>query len=349
MATFERDTRILITGGAGFIGHHFVEHLMRTEPNVEVVLLDRLDAAGNLMRFPDIETYPDWSDRVTFLYHDLKAPIRSYLDRRIGHVDYVVHLAAASHVDRSITHPYNFVMDNVVGTVNLLDWLRSRSIPPTTLYFSTDEVYGPAPDGVFYREGDRHNPGNPYAASKAAAESLVRAYRNTYELPLMISNTMNVFGERQDPEKFIPMTIGKCLRGDRVIIHADETRTVPGSRFYLHARNAAAATIFLLRNGDPWEETEDQAESGTYHIIGQAEVTNLELAQKIWEYIASMANIPNLDYELVDFHSSRPGHDLRYAMDGEKLAAMGFQFPVTFEQSLLDTIAWTLDNPEWLQ
>lgn len=347
-ATFEPNTSLLITGAAGFIGHHMVEHILRFEPNVErIVVLDRLDESGNLMRFPDMDCWEKHGHRMDFVYHDLKAPIRSYVDQAIGDVDYVLHLAAASHVDRSITYPMEFVMDNVVGTGNLLDWMRSRGTTVKRgLYFSTDEVYGPAPGRTVYSEGDRHNPGNPYAASKAAAESLVRAYRNTYQMPFLITNTMNVFGERQHPEKFIPMTIAKCLRGDTNIIHSSADRLVAGSRFYLHARNATDATLFVLLNGEPFES--DDASSGTYHIVGEVEVDNLTLARMIYDIVRRYEEVPAFSYEMVDFHSSRPGHDLRYGMSGHKLAQMGFEFGLSFEESLARTVKWTLERKEWL-
>jgi dTDP-glucose 4,6-dehydratase len=252
-----------------------------------------------------------------------------------------------------------FVMDNVVGTGHILEYARERCAVardaldrssdayPTTLIFSTDEVYGPAPGTMLYEEGDRHNPGNPYAAAKAGAESLARAWRNTYKMPIIITNCMNVFGERQHPEKFFPMTINKVLAGTDHIVHADETCTIPGSRYYLHARNCADATVFALLNGDPFES--DEPEAGTYHIVGNEEVTNLQVVQTIHRIVSDMRpNVPPLLYTLTDFHSSRPGHDLRYGQSGEKIARAGFKFHRSFEESLQSTVAWFLANPAWL-
>jgi len=202
------------------------------------------------------------------------------------------------------------------------------------LYFSTDEVFGPAPRNVEYLEWDRYHSGNPYSASKAGAEELCLAYHNTYGVPVIITHTMNVFGERQHPEKFIPSTIAKVLTGEKVIIHASPHGT-PGSRFYIHARNVAHATLEIIKKDRCWGEK--------YNIVGEKEVDNLEMATLIAEVLDE-----DLNYQLVDFHSSRPGHDLRYALSGEKLKSMGIRYPVSFEDSLTKTIQWTKEHREWL-
>lgn len=327
--------KILITGGAGFIGHHLVEHFLKNS-KCELVLLDRLDLSGNLNRLTDIGPWEKEKRRVKFVYHDLKSPINDFVRKAIGEVDWIFHLAACTHVDRSIEDPLSCVMDNVVGTVNLLDFAKYHNIEGF-LYFSTDEVFGPAPHGKAFQEWDRYNSGNPYAASKAGAEEICLAYQNTYHLPLMITHTMNVFGERQHPEKFIPSTIKKLLRSETVLVHADETRTVSGSRFYIHARNVATAMNFLLDNPPPgWV-------GDKYNIVGEKEVDNLEMAK----LIAQIVNKP-LCYDLVDFHSSRPGHDLRYALDGTKMRNLGWKPAVDFENSLTRTVQWFLKHQEWL-
>lgn len=323
---------VLITGGAGFIGSHLAEHILRTT-NHDVVFLDRLDCSGNLGRLTEIKNWGVLRRRCQWVWHDLKAPISSQLAKQIGPVDIVLHLAAGTHVDRSITNPLDFVYDNVVGTANLLEYARWAGIGKL-VYFSTDEVFGPAAPGVAYKEWDRYNSGNPYAASKAGAEELVLAYHNTYGVPAMVTHCMNVFGERQHPEKFIPNTIRKVRDGELVTVHADKTRTKAGSRFYIHARNVADAVLFVLDRGVPGEK---------YNIVGEAEVDNLQLAQLISE-IQGKA----LSAEMVDFHSSRPGHDLRYALNGDRLAGMGWKPPVSFEKSLERVVKWTLDNPRWL-
>ena len=325
--------RVLITGGAGFIGHHLCEHILRNT-DWEIVSLDRLDTSGNLNRLADLPVWQKEKQRVRIVFHDLKAAINGQLNSQIGRVDYILHLAAASHVDRSIEDPVSFVMDNVVGTANLLEWARRHDRLQRFIYFSTDEVFGPAPSGVFYKEWDRYKSGNPYAASKAGAEELCVAYENTYKMPVMVGHCMNVIGERQSPEKYVPSTIRKVLAGEQVLIHADPTCTIPGSRFYIHARNVADATLFLLDNGKSGDK---------YNIVGEREVNNLEMAQSI----AAILGKP-LDYKLISFHASRPGHDLRYSLDGSKMAEMGWKPPKTFEESLEKTVRWSVAHPEWL-
>ena len=225
--------RILITGGAGFIAHHLINQVLK-RTDWEIVTIDRLDYSGNLNRLHDLlqERTPAERKRLRTIYHDLKAEFNPMLLADIGPVNYVAHLAAGSHVDRSISHPMEFVMDNVVGTCNILEFARKQKNLERFLYFSTDEVFGPAPDGVKYDEYDRYNSTNPYSASKAGGEELAVAYQNTYNMPIYITHTMNVFGERQHPEKFIPMTIRNVRDGGMVTIHSDETKTIPGSRHY---------------------------------------------------------------------------------------------------------------------
>jgi dTDP-glucose 4,6-dehydratase len=318
---------ILITGGAGFIGHHLVEHILKnTDWNITV--LDRLES-GNLNRLAEI----DLQNRVKFQFHDLKAEFNPLLTSQLGEFDYILHLAAATHVDRSITNPLSFVMDNVVSTCNLLNYAKNVGCKKF-LYFSTDEVFGPAPDEIKYKEWDRYNSGNPYAATKAGAEELCLAYANTYKMPIFITHTMNVFGERQDPEKFIPSTINKIIKGEIVSIHSNSDKTKSGSRFYIHARNVSDGILFLL----------DKSESGEkYNIVGEKEFSNLELAQQISNIIDKPLN-----YEMVDFHSSRPGHDLRYALDGTRMEKMGWLRKLEVEKSLEKMVLWTLQHRQWL-
>lgn len=319
--------KILLTGAAGFIGHHVAARL--DLDGHEITILDRLDHSGNLNRLHEVG-FPNARSR--FIFHDLRAPINSQLVAQLGRQDWIIHLAAATHVDRSIDEPMEFVMDNVVATCNLLEYARKTN--SKFLYFSTDEVFGPAPPGVAYKENDRYNSGNPYAATKAGAEELCVAYENTYKLPVIITHTMNVFGQRQHPEKFIPNTVIRVKNGQKVTIHADKTRTKAGSRFYIHAGAVADAVAFLLEHGQSGQK---------YNIVGEREVDNLELAQAI----AGAVNKP-LIHQMVDFHSSRPGHDLRYALDGSKMAALGWKPPDSFEESLRKTVEWTLAHPKWL-
>lgn len=322
--------RVLITGAAGFIGHHFVSFLL-DHTDWRITIVDRLDESGNLNRLAEIGAAKD--PRVKFVYHDLRAPMNAQFMGQLGSFDYIVHMAAATHVDRSIRDPLSFVYDNVVATCNVLDFAREMGCEKF-INFSTDEVFGPAPAGVRYKEDDRYNAGNPYAATKAGAVQLGLAYHNTYGLPVVTTHTMNVIGTRQHPEKFVPMTIAKAVHSGLVLIHSDKTRTVPGSRFYIDAAAVADAVHFLLEHGEPGEK---------YNIVGEREVDNLELARMI----ADSVGTPLL-YEMVDFHSSRPGHDLRYALDGSKMAKMGWAPAEKIETVIEHITEWTLAHPQWL-
>lgn len=333
--------KIAITGGCGFVGHHLVEHYMKNTDH-DIIVLDSLTyASSGYDRLRDIDCFDD--SRVSVFSADLSSGISCGVCREIGNVDYIINLASESHVDRSIENPVPFVQNNINLTLNLLEWARTMPGLKRFLQFSTDEVYGPAPEGVLYKEGDPHNPGNPYSASKAAQESICAAYANTYGLPVIITNTMNVFGERQHPEKFIPMVIGKVLSGEVVSIHANAEKTLPGSRFYIHARNVADAVDFVLNNSIETLNKRGTA-SGRFNIVGDVEVDNLYLAHEI----ANALDKP-LHYQMVDFHSARPGHDLRYALDGSKMARMGWKPPVRFRESLRRVVEWTVNHPEWLE
>jgi len=327
--------KILITGGCGFIGHHVVEHFLKNT-KWEIVIFDKLTyAASGFDRVRDIKAFDD--KRVSFFTTDLTRPIPPGVIQETKNVDYILHLAAETHVDNSIDDPEPFVMSNVVGTMHMLNYAKELEDLRGFNYFSTDEVFGPAPKGMNYKEWDRYNSTNPYAATKAGGEELALAYANTYRVPVFITHGMNCFGERQHPEKFIPLIIRKVLNNEVVTIHSDATKTIPGSRFYIHCRNVAHALHFLL---DKFQFREK------YNIVGEKEVTNLKLAM----LIADILEKP-LEYQLVDFHSSRPGHDLRYALDGSKMEKMGWDLPVDFERSLERTVKWyfkSKENKKWL-
>jgi dTDP-glucose 4,6-dehydratase len=336
--------RALITGGAGFIAHHLVSQILKNT-DWEVVTLDRLDFSGNLNRLHDI--LQDFSildrSRVRVVYHDLKAAINPLIAADIGKVDYILHLAAGSHVDRSIEYPLEFVMDNVVATCNILDFARSLDYLERFVYFSTDEVFGPAPDGIKYEENDRYNSTNPYSASKAGGEELAVAFENTYSLPVYITHTMNVFGQRQHPEKYIPMCIRKIRDGETITIHSDPTKTIPGSRHYIHAEDVSDALLFLLSQPTIIENTYGGAKCPKFNIVGAEELNNLELAQ-----IIANAQEKELKYEFIDFHSARPGHDLRYALSGEKMKKMGW-VPQDIRDRIKEVVDWTLANDRWIK
>jgi dTDP-glucose 4,6-dehydratase len=319
--------RVLLTGAAGFVGHHVAAYLEGLD--FDVVAMVRMSKIGDLQRLGDDGFCGD------VVWHDLRSPINDSVASHIGKVDYIIHMGAETHVDRSIECPMDFVMGNVVGTTNLLDYARKVGVLKF-IQFSTDEVFGPAPDGVIFREEDRHLPKNPYAAAKSGAEQMVVAYQNTFKVPATIVRAMNIFGPRQHKEKFIPMVIRSVMNGEEVTIHANKDLTRAGSRFYVHALVVAHALAFLLPI-KPKDETE------MYHVVGDQEVDNLQMALTIADIIGK-----NLKYRMVNFHESRPGHDLRYAMRDTKLKAMGWRRPGSFVEDLEATVRWYIGNPEWL-
>ena len=326
--------KIIITGGCGFIGHHFVEHVFKNT-DWEIVIFDKLSYASNgFERLRDTDTLNN--NRVKVFTNDLINPLPSGIIKEIGlNVDYIVHMAAETHVDNSIKDPKLFIDNNIYSTLNMLEYAKKLPNLKMFFYFSTDEVFGPALGDTLFKEWDRHKPTNPYSASKSAAEQICIAYENTYKLPLMIVNVMNAFGERQHVEKFIPLCVKKIINNEKIYIHSYPDKKISGTRFYIHARNIADAVLFLIKNGTIGEK---------YNISGEREVSNLEMAQMIARFMNK-----EFDYELIDFHSTRPGHDLRYGLDGSKLFEMGFKLPINFEESLRKTVEWTLENQKWLE
>jgi len=336
---------VLITGGAGFISHHIISHIIK-ETDWNITTIDRLDISGNLNRLHEILEQFTLNDkkRLKVVFHDLKAEINSQIAAEIGKPDIILHLAAASHVDRSILYPMEFVQDNVVGTVNLLDFARKLKNLERFVYFSTDEIFGNAPKGVSYKEYDRYNSTNPYSASKASAEEFCVAYENTYKLPIYITHTMNVFGERQHPEKFIPMVIQRARDGQKVFVHSNKEKTQAGSRHYIHAQDVADGLMFILKLKN-YKHLGDfgNATCPKFNLVGPEEIDNLELAQMI----AKIQN-KDLNYELIDNHSSRPGHDLRYSLDPSLLRSLGWEPKIKLSKRIEEVVNWSLKNKHWL-
>lgn len=335
--------RILITGGAGFVGHHFCEHFLRNT-KCDIVVLDKLTyAARGFDRLRDVKAFDD--KRALILSGDFSKILSDGVKQEIGNVDYIFHIGAESHVDNSIIDPEPFVISNVLGTMYMLNFAREVKNLRCFFYFSTDEVFGPAPEGISYKEDDPQNPSNPYSATKSGGEMLVKAYRNTYKLPCVITRSMNIFGERQHPEKFIPMVVKKIMRNEKIYVHSNPSKTKAGSRFYIHARNVADGYLHLLNLIESGKE--DIIINNDFHITGEKEVDNLEMAKLIAKILGKK---DYSNYELVDFHSSRPGHDLRYALDGSKMESIGWNLPKTFDESLRKTVEWMIDdkNKKWL-
>jgi dTDP-glucose 4,6-dehydratase len=314
---------VLITGGAGFVGHHVLAFLLE-KTSWNLISLDRLDFSGNLNRIADaVKDMPEqYKKRLKIVHHDLKAEINADVRKAIGTPDIVLHIAAASHVQRSIKYPLEFIHDNVIGTANLLEFTRTLSSLTRFIYFSTDEVFGPSNGLYSFNEYDRYNSTNPYSASKAAAEEICVAYANTYKLPIYITHTMNIFGERQSSEKYIPMCAQAIYERRKLTIHQDPVTGLIGSRSYLYVKDIADALLFLIDRNIPLTVPDKFAplKCPKFNIAGEIELNNLEVAQ----IVSSALNI-DLSYEFVDPNKDRPGHDLRYLIDGSAMAKLGWQ------------------------
>lgn len=343
--------KILLSGAAGFLGSHLVSYILE-KTDWDLVLLDRLDFSGTLNRLAEVIQDKDKS-RITYVWHDLKAPINEITSKMIGEIDDVIHLAASSHVDRSLIDPLSFIMDNVVGTTNLLVWAKDVGMKREYNFnekkhnyfgkfinFSTDESFGPALNGTSHKEDAPHKPSNPYAAAKAGQEDIGYSFYISYNLPVITSHTMNNFGTMQHPEKLVPKTIRSVIKGESVPIFSKLSPTgeiiAAGSRFWLNTVNMANAVLFLLDKGVAGE---------SYNIIGFDELTNLQMAEKI----ASIIGKP-LVYQFKDVYEVRNGHDVRYALDGSKMRDLGWIPEVSFEESLIRTVKWYMDekNSKWI-
>lgn len=335
-------SRVLLTGASGFIGSHILEHFL-VNTDWDIVCICSWKHKGTPERIEEVlKGNPKWRDRVEVITHDLVSPLTPRTIERLGKIDYIVNAASESHVDRSIEEPVPFVQNNVNLMLTMLEVARILE-PKVFLQVSTDETYGVAPEGVNHKEWASIIPSNPYSGSKAAQEAICIAYWRTYGVPLVITNTMNNFGEMQDSEKYMAKIIKLINEGKPVPVHG--TPDSIGSRFYLHARNHADAILFILRNLPPTKYTDGiDLLPDRYNVVGDIELNNLEVAQKI----AAVLGKENWEFKFVDFHSTRPGHDRRYALDGTKLKELGWKPPVDFQESLKRYIFWTLAHPTWL-
>lgn len=329
--------RVLLTGAAGFIGSHLLDRIL-ADTDWNVVCLDRLDSAGNLARLAKSEAFNRNRDRVEVVFHDLRAAVSKTVaaqlvtgNYRWGHMpfDHVLHLAAGSHVDRSVLDPAGFILDNVLGTAHLLDFCRDHA--EDVLYFSTDEVTGPAAPGIAYGPYARMNPLNPYAASKAGGELLCSAYANSYGQRIVVTHCVNVVGEGQDHEKFLPTAVRKILAGGVVQVHCGEDGT-PCSRFYTYQGNITGALLKVLASG---ERLDGSGERGKYNLGGDVEHSNVELCQKV----AGILGL-ELRHKLVKNPPGRMRPDLRYGLDVSDTLALGWVPEFTFDDGLRRTVEW---------
>jgi dTDP-glucose 4,6-dehydratase len=328
---------ILITGGAGFIGSHVVRHFIKRHPEYRIVNLDALTYAGNLENLRDIESSPNY----TFIKGDITDSNLVMDVFRDHNIDSVIHLAAESHVDRSILGPMAFVSTNVVGTVVLLEAARGYwpDLNGKTFYHvSTDEVYGSLGNEGFFTGRSAYDPHSPYSASKASSDHFVRAYHDTYKLPVVISNCSNNYGPNQFPEKLIPLCILNIKHNKPLPIYGQGVNT----RDWLYVEDHAAAIDVILHKGQRGE---------TYNIGGLNEWKNIDLVRLLCKIADKLLKREaGTSEKLITFVKDRPGHDFRYAIDASKLSTeLGWKPSVTFEQGLEKTIQWYLDNEEWLR
>lgn len=334
-------TRALVTGISGSIGCHVFAHIMHNT-DWHVIGIASFRHKGWSDRITHMfKEHPEWQERLTMFTHDLTAPISPIMAKRMGNVDYIINLASQSDVFDSIQNPVPFVKNNVDTILNMLELARELK-PKTFIQFSTDEVYGPTSSkDERYPEWSTILPSNPYAASKASQEAIAISYWRTYNVPVVITNTMNNFGELQQPSKY-PVMIQKAIgNGDVIIIHGEEGDL--GSRSYIHSRNVADALLFILKLPAYLHEAGKVDRPDRYNIAGDKQLDNLELVQEIAK---AMDEIPK--YEFVASYTARPGHDKHYGLDDKKLKGLGWKSPHTFEESLKNVIQWQQENPDWL-
>src|SRR5690554_324990 len=333
----KRNQTILITGGAGFIGSHIVRRFVTQYPNYNIINIDALTYAGNLENLKDIEKLAN--------YQFIKADITdedSIIDIFKKHrPDGVVHLAAESHVDRSITSPLEFVKTNVLGTVNLLNAAKEiwsdNYFNKRFLHVSTDEVYGTLGETGLFTEKTPYDPHSPYSASKASSDHFVRAYADTYGLPIVISNCSNNYGPNQFPEKLIPLCIHNIIHNKPLPIYGDGKYT----RDWLFVIDHAKAIDVVFHNAK---------NATTYNIGGFNEWQNIDLVKELCKQMDNkLGREIGASEKLITFVKDRPGHDLRYAIDATKIKdELGWYPSVTFEEGLAKTIDWFMDNQQWL-
>jgi len=332
-----RDRKILITGGAGFIGSHVVRLFVNKYPHYTILNLDSLTYAGNLENLIDIENKPNYK----FVKGDIND--KAFIDALFHEedIDDVVHLAAESHVDRSIADPTAFIETNIIGTVNLLNSARKywQDIERNHLFYhvSTDEVYGSLGEDGFFTEATPYDPKSPYSASKASSDHFVRAYYNTYKLPVIISNCSNNYGPYQFPEKLIPLFINNIRNNKPLPVYGKGENI----RDWLYVEDHARAIDVIFHQGEMGD---------TYNIGGFNEWKNIDLIKLLCQVMDHKLNrTPGTSEKLITYVKDRAGHDLRYAIDAAKITKnLGWKPSLQFEEGIEKTVDWYLANQKWL-
>ncbi len=332
------DKVLLITGGAGFIGSHVVREFVKNYPSYRIVNVDKLTYAGNLENLSDIESAPNYAFEKVDIVNE--SEVNSIFEKYS--VDGIIHLAAESHVDRSISNPLEFIQTNILGTVNLLNACKHHwdGVYENKLFYhiSTDEVYGSLGEEGFFVEDTPYDPKSPYSASKASSDHLVRAYGNTYKLPYVISNCSNNYGPNQFPEKLIPLAINNILNKKDIPIYGKGENI----RDWLYVIDHAQAINRIFHKGKIGQ---------TYNIGGNNEWTNIGLIRLLCRIMdKKLARAEGESENLISFVKDRAGHDLRYAIDSGKLKEeLGWVPSVTFEEGIELTVDWYLSNKDWMQ
>ncbi len=328
--------RILVTGGAGFIGSHTIRHFVKTYPQYQIINIDKLTYAGNLENLTDVADAPNY----VFVKGDIcdKLVLADIFQKYKP--DSIIHLAAESHVDRSISNPDDFIQTNVIGTLNLLNAARQYWTDKNTLFYhiSTDEVYGSLGDSGLFTEETPYDPRSPYSASKASSDHLVRAFGHTYGLPIVISNCSNNYGPFQFPEKMIPLMIMNIKDKCPLPVYGKGENV----RDWLWVEDHVKAIDIIFHKGKVGD---------TYNIGGGNEWKNIDLVNKLCEIMdQKLGREHGASARLINFVKDRAGHDLRYAIDSSKLQnELGWQPAFTFEQGLEKTVDWYLANEAWLR
>lgn len=315
--------KILVTGGAGFIGSCFIRHMLKSHPDYKIINFDCLTYAGNIENLDDIKDNPNYS----FVKADICD--KKAVDRAVSEVDCVINFAAESHVDRSILNPEIFIETNIKGTLNLLDCAKKHGIQ-RYLQVSTDEVYGTLGKDGYFTENTPLAPNSPYSASKAGADMLVRSYFETYKTPVLITRCSNNYGPYQYPEKLIPFFISKLLKGEKVPLYGDGLNV----RDWLYVYDHCRAIDTVLHKG---------REGEVYNVGGHNEKSNIEITKIILKEMGR-------DESSIEYVKDRLGHDRRYAIDNTKITTeLGWEPSLTFEEGIKLTINWYLNNIEWIK